>query len=70
MHDHMETVLLFDFLLQMLDLIFVMNMSLLDELIGGRYYVVMDLQHRGCGGDVMVKIVFISMFSFFKSVFQ
>ena len=46
------------------------NMSLLDEFIGRINPVIMNLQHDGSGGDLMIETVILLFFNFFYCMLE
>lgn len=41
-----------------------MNMSLLDEFIASSDHIIMNFVHYRDGGDVVIKVLFVSLLSF------
>lgn len=70
LHYHIHFIILFNIVLQSLNLFFMSDMSLHDEFICRRDHGIMNLEHGRDNGYMVVEIVVVSYHIFFQDILQ
>lgn len=70
LHDEIKFILLFDFVLQPIDILVMSNMALLDQLVGGIDHIFMDFDHGRGGVDVVIRAGVVFSRNFFLGVLE